>query len=146
MGVILWSPLAGGWLTGRYRSSADFTEESRLMRFSARWGGMDPESALNQHKMALVEELAKISDNAGVSLTHMSVAWTLEHPAVTSTIIGPRTQEQLDDLLACADLVLDEDALDAIDALLPPGTNINPTDPSSEPAGMSRESRRRASR
>lgn len=145
MGVILWSPLAGGWLTGRYRSSADFTEESRLVRMAQRWGRMDPESALNQRKMALVEDLAKISDNAGVSLTHMSVAWTLEHPAVTSTIIGPRTQEQLDDLLACADLVLDEDALDALDALLPPGTNINPTDPSSEPAGMSRESRRRAS-
>ena len=146
MGVILWSPLAGGWLTGRYRKAADFTEETRLMRFSARWGGMDPESALNQHKMALVEELAKIADNAGVSLTHLAVAWTLEHPAVTSTIIGPRTHEQLDDLLACADLVLDEDALDAIDALLPPGTNINPTDPSSEPSGMAKDKRRRASR
>ena len=146
MGVILWSPLAGGWLTGRYRKAADFTEESRLMRFSARWGGMDPESALNQHKMALVEELAKIADNAGVSLTHLAVAWSLEHPAVTSTIIGPRTHEQLDDLLACADLVLDEDALDAIDALLPPGTNINPTDPSSEPSGMAKDKRRRASR
>lgn len=146
MGVILWSPLAGGWLTGRYRKAADFTEETRLMRFSARWGGMDPESALNQHKMALVEELAKIADNAGVSLTHLAVAWTLEHPAVTSTIIGPRTHEQLDDLLACAELVLDEDALDAIDALLPPGTNINPTDPSSEPSGMAKDKRRRASR
>lgn len=146
MGVILWSPLAGGWLTGRYRKAADFTEETRLMRFSARWGGMDPESALNQHKMALVEELAKIADNAGVSLTHLAVAWTLEHPAVTSTIIGPRTHEQLDDLLACADLILDEDALDAIDALLPPGTNINPTDPSSEPSGMAKDKRRRASR
>lgn len=146
MGVILWSPLAGGWLTGRYRSAGDFTQESRLVRFSERWGGLDPESQLNQRKLALVDELGKIADQAGLSLTHMAVAWTLEHPAVTSTIIGPRTHEQLDDLLACAETVLDEDTLNAIDQLLPSGGNINPSDPSSEPAGMAQDRRRRAQR
>ncbi len=146
MGVILWSPLAGGWLTGRYRSAGDFTEESRIVRFAERWGSMNPESELNQRKLALVGDLSAIADQAGLSLTHLAVAWTLEHPAVTSTIIGPRTHEQLDDLLACAEVVLDEDTLDAIDALLPPGTNLNPSDPSSEPAEMGKDQRRQAHR
>lgn len=144
MGVILWSPLAGGWLTGRYRSTEDFTQDSRIVKFSQRWGRMDPESELNQRKLALVERLVEIADQAGLPLTHLAMAWTLEHPAVTSTIIGPRTHEQLDDLLSCAEVVLDGDVLDAIDELLPPGTNINPSDPSSEPASMAAERRRRA--
>ncbi len=144
MGVILWSPLAGGWLTGRYRSTDDFTQDSRIVKFSQRWGRMDPESELNQRKLALVERLVEIADQAGLPLTHLAMAWTLEHPAVTSTIIGPRTHEQLDDLLSCAEVVLDADVLDAIDELLPPGTNINPSDPSSEPAAMAAERRRRA--
>lgn len=144
MGVILWSPLAGGWLTGRYRSTDDFTQDSRIVKLAQRWGRMDPESELNQRKLGLVEQLVGIADQAGLPLTHLAMAWTLEHPAVTSTIIGPRTHEQLDDLLACAEVVLDGDVLDAIDQLLPPGTNINPSDPSSEPAGMAAERRRRA--
>lgn len=144
MGVILWSPLAGGWLTGRYRSTDDFTQDSRIVKLAQRWGRMDPESELNQRKLGLVEQLVGIADQAGLPLTHLAMAWTLEHPAVTSTIIGPRTHEQLDDLLACAEVVLDGDVLDAIDQLLPPGTNINPSDTSSEPAGMAAERRRRA--
>ena len=142
MGVILWSPLAGGWLTGRYRKTEDFTKDTRIVRLAERWGKMNPESELNQRKLALVEQLSEIADQAGLPLTHMAVAWSKEHPAVTSTIIGPRTHEQLDDLLACAEVTLDADTLDAIDALLPPGTNINPSDPSSEPAGMAADKRR----
>ena len=142
MGVILWSPLAGGWLTGRYRKTEDFTQDTRIVRLAERWGKMNPESELNQRKLALVEQLSEIADQAGLPLTHMAVAWSKEHPAVTSTIIGPRTHEQLDDLLACAEVTLDADTLDAIDALLPPGTNINPSDPSSEPAGMAADKRR----
>lgn len=143
MGMILWSPLAGGWLTGRYRNADDFTDDSRLVRLAQRWGRMDPTSALNQRKLELVRQLGEIADQAGLPMAHMAVAWTLEHPGVTSTIIGPRTSEQLDDLLSCAEVELDADTLDAIDALLPPGTNINPTDPSSEPEGMSKKNRRR---
>ena len=143
LGVICWSPLAGGWLTGRYRSAADFTDDSRPVRTAKRWGGFDPETAQNQRRLDAVPAFAAIADEAGVSMTHLAVAFSLEHPGVTSTIIGPRTQEQLDDLLAGADITLDTSTLDAIDEVVPPGRNLNDRDPSSDPAAMSASHRRR---
>jgi aryl-alcohol dehydrogenase-like predicted oxidoreductase len=124
MGVIVWSPLNMGWLTGRYRRGQEPPEGSRGAR---NWAGRfdAPES---QRKLDLVEELLKVASDAGVSLTHLAQAWVVRHPAVTSAIIGPRTPEQLDDLLAGRDVVLDEDVLDRIDELVPPGTNVNPGD------------------
>ena len=144
LGIICWSPLAGGWLTGRYRSATDFTAESRPVRTARRWGGFDPEAAQNRRRLDLIPALAEIADEAGVSMTHLAVAFTLEHPGVTSTIIGPRTSEQLADLLAGAELVLDADTLDAIDAVAAPGRNVNDRDPSSDPASMQVHNRRRA--
>src|SRR5256714_4916041 len=125
MGVIVWSPLAGGWLAGRYRRGQEAPSDSR----GGRWKGVRPvfdrydvENPQNQRKLDLVEDLERVADKAGLSLTHMSLAWTLTHPAVTSAIIGPRTPDQLEDLLGAADVQLDESTLDAIDDLGAPGT------------------------
>src|SRR6202167_5541956 len=112
MGVIAWSPLAGGWLTGRYRQDADIDMTiGRARRLPQRF---DPSLPGNAAKLAAVEELIKISADAGCLLTHLALAFVTGHSAVTSAIIGPRTMDQLTDLLAGADVVLDDDILDRI--------------------------------
>jgi aryl-alcohol dehydrogenase-like predicted oxidoreductase len=145
MGVIVWSPLDGGWLTGRYRSPSDLGEKTRLAKSAARFGRkFDPESELHHRKFQLVEDLSKVAADAGLSLAHLALGFAREHPAVTSVIIGPRTHEQLDDCLASSEVVLSKDTLDAIDALVPPGTSVNGIDPSA--AGvLGRRVRRRQS-
>jgi aryl-alcohol dehydrogenase-like predicted oxidoreductase len=146
MGVIVWSPLDGGWLTGRYRSADDFVEGSRLVAAARMRGGeFDAQAPQNQRKLKLVEQLAKVAADAGISLTHLALAFTLEHPAVTSAIIGPRTHDQLDDILAGADVRLPAEVLDAIDALVPPGSSVNGVDTTSQGAGLRKRNRRRAS-
>ena len=100
----------------------------------------------NQRKLDLVDELSKLAAEAGLSLTHLAMAWVLEHPAVTSAIIGPRTMEQLTDLLAGADAQLDAEVLDRIDDLVPPGTNVNNADAGYTPPSLSRWARRRSRR
>lgn len=148
MGVIVWSPLEGGWLTGRYLAPEDFREDTRLVSLGRRWGGFDPNSPGNRRRLEVVRKLDELAKKAAIPLSRLAIAWTLEHPAVTSAIIGPRTYEQLDDLLAATDLSLDAELLDEIDRIVPPGTNIYPFDPSSDPAslrpGARRRSRRRA--
>lgn len=146
MGVIVWSPLEGGWLTGRYLEPEDFREDTRLVALGRRWGGFDLSAPWNQRRLALVRQLDELAKKAGIPLSRLAVAWTLEHPAVTAAIIGPRTHEQLEDLLAGAELALDAGLLDEIDRLVPPGTNVNPFDPSSDPAALQRSRRRRARR
>src|SRR5438105_6239096 len=143
MGVIPWSPLAGGWLTGKYRRGEAAPTTGRARRIPERFDYDLPE---NQRKLDLVEELLKVAADAGVSLTHMAHAFVLEHPAVTSAIIGPRTMEQLTDVLAGADVRLSNDVLDSIDELVPPGTNINPADAGYQPPSLSRKARRRPRR
>ncbi len=133
MGVLVWSPLCRGWLTGRYRrDDFDTSPEARAARTKERGGPVakqfDMTRPENQRKLELVEELAKVAANAGVSMTHLAIAFTLAHPAVTSAIIGPRKPEQLDDLLAGADVRLDGSTLDAIDELVPPGTVVDGND------------------
>src|SRR6202161_3534216 len=97
MGVMVWSPLAGGWLTGRYRQGTDVDMSiGRAQRIPQRF---DPALPGNAAKLEAVEELIKISADAGCSLTHMALAFVAGHPAVTSAIIGPRTMERLTDLL-----------------------------------------------
>ncbi len=148
MGVMVWSPLCRGWLTGRYRrEDFDQSPDSRAVRgpqradwIAALYDQSRPEV---QHKLDLVEELVLLADKAGVTLTHMAIAFTLAHPAVTSTIIGPRTREQLDDLLGAADVRLDAATLDAIDELVPPGTLVDEEDRGFEPWWFEPEARRR---
>jgi len=126
MGVIVWSPLAGGWLSGRYRSASDVDLTSgRASRIPARF---DPAIPGNQRKLELVAELDKVASDAGMPLTHLAMAFSVTHPAVTSAIIGPRTMEQLDDLLAGSAVELDDATLDRIDAIVAPGTNLSGAD------------------
>src|SRR5207253_5875017 len=82
----------------------------------------------NQEKLDAADRLAVLADKAGISLVHMAIAFVLQHPAITSAIVGPRTMEQLESQLGAADLVLDDDLLDQIDDVVPPATNLNPAD------------------
>jgi aryl-alcohol dehydrogenase-like predicted oxidoreductase len=131
VGVLVWSPLCRGWLTGRYRRDAfDRSPEARASRVGGRGMGwqFDESRPEVQRKLDLVEELEKLAADAGVSMTHLAIAFTLAHPAVTSAIIGPRTAEQLRDLLAGSDVRLDATTLDAIDRLVAPGTVVDEQD------------------
>jgi aryl-alcohol dehydrogenase-like predicted oxidoreductase len=141
MGVIVWSPLNGGWLTGKYRLGRDIDMTSgRAARIPQRF---DPALPGNQRKLELVEELLKIAADAGCPLTHLAHAFVLEHPAVTAAIIGPRTMEQLTDALAGADVKLDAAVLDRIDAVVAPGTNLNAADSGYVAAAVASTWRRR---
>src|SRR5437660_7538008 len=143
MGVIPWSPLAGGWLTGKYRLGQEIPMTGRAARIPQRF---DPAIPENQRKLELVEELLKVAADAGTSLTHLALAWVVEHPAVTSAIIGPRTMDQLTDLLGARDVMLDNAVLDRIDELVPPGTNVNDADAGWVPPSLSKKARRRPRR
>ncbi len=141
MGVIAWSPLAGGWLTGRYRKDADIDMTTgRARRLPHRF---DPSLPGNQAKLAAVEELIKVAADAGCSLTHLALAFVTTHPAMTSAIIGPRTMDQLTDLLAAASVTLDDTALDRIDQIVPPGVNLNPADAGWQPPSLTEPAARR---
>ncbi|MGZ8624671.1 MAG: aldo/keto reductase [Actinomycetota bacterium] len=146
MGVLVWSPLCRGWLTGRYRREAfDRSPEARATRGAER--GMaaqfDESRPAIQRKLDLVEDLVGLAGEAGLPLAHVAVAFTLAHPAVTSAIIGPRTMDQLEDLLSAADVRLDEATLDAIDALVPPGTLVDENDRGFDPWWFTATARRR---
>jgi aryl-alcohol dehydrogenase-like predicted oxidoreductase len=140
--VIPWSPLGGGWLSGRYRKDADVTgpvSEAR-QRLANRYDLSLPE---NQRKLDAAEQLAQLADDAGITLIQLALAFVLNHPAVTAPIIGPRTMEHLESQLAAADAVLPPDVLDRIDEIVAPGTNLNPADagwqsPALEPAARRR--------
>jgi aryl-alcohol dehydrogenase-like predicted oxidoreductase len=125
MGVIPWSPLAGGWLTGRYRKGQDLPTSHRAERIPQRY---DMSLPGNQAKLEAADALAQLADDAGLSMVHLALAFVLEHPAVTAPIIGPRTMEQLESQLGAADVTLSQDVLDRIDEIVPPGINLNPTD------------------
>ena len=125
MGMIVWSPLDGGMLSGKYKGAADFDDSSRIVAFAKRFtGGFDPEADVIQRKLVLVAELEKLAKQAGVTLAQLAVAFSIEHPAVTSAIIGPRTMEHLETILDAGEARLDPEILDRIDALCPPGTRI----------------------
>jgi aryl-alcohol dehydrogenase-like predicted oxidoreductase len=126
MGVLTWGPLSAGWLSGRYTQSADFEQAGGRAAVEKR--KFDPSVPENVRKLQAVNELAKLAESAGLKLPHMAVAFVLAHPAITSVIIGPRTMEHLDDLLANADTVLTGDVLDSIDEIVPPGTTLNTAD------------------
>jgi aryl-alcohol dehydrogenase-like predicted oxidoreductase len=144
MGVIAWSPLAGGWLTGRIRESTGVDMTTlRAQRLPHRF---DPSLPGNVAKLAAVEDLIKVAADAGVSLTHMALAFVVGHPAVTSAIIGPRTMDQLTDLLAGASVTLDDDVLDRVDQIVPPGMTLNPADAGWQPDVLAEPAARRRPR
>ena len=123
MAVIPWSPLAGGWLTGRYRKGAEAPETHRAQRIPARY---DLSLAENQRKLEAADALARLAEEAGMSLIELALAFVLEHPAVTAPILGPRTMEQLESQLPAAEKRLSADVLDRIDEIVPPGVTLNP--------------------
>ncbi len=137
IGVLVWSPLAGGWLTGKYRRDHAAPSDSR--------GATNPDhfDGHNPVKFDAVERLGAIAGEAGLSLTHLALAWAIEHPAVTSALIGPRTEAQLEELLGAAGVVLDADTLDAIDEVVAPGVDINPADVGWVPPALAVGARRR---
>ena len=127
MAVMSYSPLAGGWLSGRWRKDTGQQDSSRAGRLPERFDLSNP---YNQRKLDAVEELAQLAEQAGLTLIQLAIAFTTSHPAITSPLIGPRTMEQLETQLAAADVVLSADVLDRIDEIVPPGITINPADSS----------------
>ncbi|WP_328535983.1 aldo/keto reductase [Streptomyces sp. NBC_00344] len=125
LAVLSWSPLAGGWLSGRYRRGAEQPASSRTDRQAARF---DIASAENAAKLDAAEALAGLADEAGLTLVQLALAFVLEHPAITSAIIGPRTHGQLETQLGADKITLSRDVLDRIDEIVAPGTNLSARD------------------
>ena len=135
IGVIVWSPLSGGWLTGKYQDAVP--SDSRASTNPDHFDGA------NLTKREAVEQLVRIAADAGLSATQLALAWSVEHQDVTAALIGPRTEAQLEELLTASDITLTPDTLDAIDAIVAPGVDLNPADRGWTPA---RSARRRARR
>jgi aryl-alcohol dehydrogenase-like predicted oxidoreductase len=140
MGVIPWSPLAAGWLSGRWRKGAEDLTSRRAQMMPRRYDLSLPE---NQRKLDAADALARLAEEAGMTLIEMALAFVIRHPAVTAAIIGPRTMEQLESQLGAADVELSDEVLDRIDEIVPPGVNVNPADagyenPALRPAALRR--------
>ena len=125
LGTIVWSPLAGGWLSGRWRKGADDLSSRRSAMIPQRY---DLTLPANQEKLEAADALAALAEETGLTLIHMALAFVINHPAVTAAIIGPRTLEQLESQLGASELKLDAAILDRIDEIVAPGRTINPTD------------------
>jgi aryl-alcohol dehydrogenase-like predicted oxidoreductase len=141
LGVMVWSPLNGGWLAGKYRRGTAPAEDSRAARHPEHIDVRD--AAIAERKLDLVEALSDLATSAGLTLLQLALAFVLSHRAVTSAIIGPRTHEQLEGQLTADGVTLDDDVLDAIDELVAPGTNLNPADVGWVPPALSDPSLRR---
>ncbi|HEX4805447.1 MAG TPA: aldo/keto reductase [Conexibacter sp.] len=140
MGVIPWSPLAGGWLSGRWRTGRAAPGSTRAERIPARYDLSRPE---NQRKLEAAEALARLAEELGVTLIRLAIAFVLHHPAVTAPIIGPRTMEQLESQLGAEQVELSDETLDRIDAIVPPGTNFSRADAGYTPPAIADKALRR---
>jgi aryl-alcohol dehydrogenase-like predicted oxidoreductase len=125
MGVIPWSPLAGGYLSGRYRRGEEPPKSSRAERLPHRF---DLSIPANQRKFDAAVALGELAEDAGMTLIELALAFVIRHPAVTAAIIGPRTMEHLESQITAADVTLSDEVLDRIDEIVPPGTTVNPVD------------------
>ena len=125
LGAIVWAPLNGGWLTGKYQQ-VDGDTTSRAQRQPDHFDHRD--EAIRTEKRSLVAQLIAIADEHGMSLPQLALAFVLDDPAVSAAIIGPRTYEQLDQLLTLGPLVLPDGVRASIDAVVAPGRNVNPAD------------------
>jgi aryl-alcohol dehydrogenase-like predicted oxidoreductase len=126
MGVIPWSPLAGGWLSGRYRKDGESPQASRRKQMLPQ--RYDMSLAANQAKLEAADALGALAEESGMTLIEMALAFVTNHPAVTAAIIGPRTMEHLESQLPALERTLSAEVLDRIDEIVPPGTNVNPND------------------
>jgi aryl-alcohol dehydrogenase-like predicted oxidoreductase len=127
MGVIPWSPLAGGWLSGRWRLDAS-EDELKSRRSAMMPSRYDLSIPGNRRKLEAADALGKLADEAGITLIEMALAFVIRHPAVTAAIIGPRTMEHLESQLTAADIELSDEVLDKIDEIVAPGTVVNQDD------------------
>ena len=140
MAVIPWSPLAGGWLSGRWRKDRETPVSTRAQRIPQRY---DLSLSENQRKLELADALGRLADEAGISLIHLALAFVIRHPTVTSAIIGPRTMEQFESQVGAPDVHLDDALLDRIDEIVAPGTNVNPADAGWQHPDLAPSARRR---
>src|SRR3954453_15074033 len=140
MGVIPWSPLAGGWLSGKWRKGQDTPESRRAERLPQRYDLSIPG---NQRKLDAAEELAQLAEQSGMSLIHMAIAFVMRHTAVTAPIIGPRTMEQLESQIGATEGELSDEVLDKIDEIVPPGVNLNAADAGLQNPALEASARRR---
>ncbi|TDK23664.1 aldo/keto reductase [Arthrobacter crusticola] len=139
MGVLAWSPLASGWLSGAIREGREIsTNRSGFMQHR-----FDVAIPVNRAKLDAVEQLARVADGAGLSMIQLALGFVTAHPAVTSALIGPRTMDHLHSQIAAADTVLSSDILDAIDAIVPPGTDLAPQEKNDAPPALLDPSLRR---
>jgi aryl-alcohol dehydrogenase-like predicted oxidoreductase len=134
MGTLVWSPLAGGLLTGRYRKG----EQASTHR-----AGFGFRHLSDERRLDAVEQIIPLADKAGLPMTHLAMAFAIAHPGVTSAIIGPRTMEQLDDLLAGVDVTLSDEILDRIDEIVAPGADVGTLDMAYRPPAIQRADLRR---
>jgi len=141
LGVIPWSPLAGGWLSGRYRKGAASPGESRRAQMLP--SRYDMSLAANQAKFDAADALGALADESGMPLIEMALAFVTTHPAVTAAIIGPRTIEHLESQLPALERTLSADVLDRIDEIVAPGTNVNPNDTGWDPPWLADSATRR---
>jgi aryl-alcohol dehydrogenase-like predicted oxidoreductase len=134
MGTLVYSPLAGGMLTGRYRKG----QQANTHR-----AGFGFKHLSDERRLDAVEQLIPLAEKAGLPLTHLAMAFAIAHQGVTSAIIGPRTAEQLDDLLAGVQTALDDEILDQIDEIVPPGTDVGLLDMAYQPPALKHANLRR---
>ena len=140
MGVIPWSPLAGGWLSGKWRKGQEAPESTRARRIPGRY---DLSDHGNQRKLETADALAQVAEDAGLTLIEMAIAFVIRHPAVTAAIIGPRTMEQFESQITAPDVKLSDELLDRIDQIVPPGTTVNPIDGGWQNPALTTAARRR---
>jgi aryl-alcohol dehydrogenase-like predicted oxidoreductase len=140
IGVIPWSPLAGGWLSGKWRKDGSELGSRRSAMLPDRYDLSKPG---NQAKLDAADALANLADKSGISLIHLALAFVTNHPAVTSAIIGPRTMEHLESQIGAADVTLDAEVLDHIDNIVPPGQNLLADDAGYDPPSITQAWRRR---
>jgi aryl-alcohol dehydrogenase-like predicted oxidoreductase len=133
MGVLVWGPLGQGLLTGRVRKGQQ-TDVRRARLFKA---------LSDERRLAAVEQLITLAREAGLPMTHLAMAFAIAHPCVTSALLGPRTTEQLDDLIAGMDVTLTDEILDRIDEIVPPGTDVGTLDQAYRPPALRRPELRR---
>ncbi|MDT0571831.1 aldo/keto reductase [Streptomyces sp. DSM 3412] len=141
MGVMVWSPLNGGWLTGKYRAGAEPAPDARARTHGDHFDYAD--ERIRERKLAVVEELVRLAADEGCTLVELALRFVLAHPGVTSALMGPRTHEQLLTQLTAVDRPLSAEALDRIDALVAPGSVLNPRDVGHTPPALETAALRR---
>ncbi|MBB4683937.1 aldo/keto reductase [Amycolatopsis jiangsuensis] len=140
VGVLSYGPLAAGWLSGKYRLGGPQPVSARADLVPGRF---DVGLARNHRKLAAADALARLAAERGLSLVELSVAFALSHPAVSTVLIGPRTQEHLDAYLKAATVELDPEVLDRIDEIVDPGTQFLERDTGQDTPSLQPSARRR---